>query len=119
MSKYGFNRKGAIIAETPDQLALEEEHAAAVKSTASKRMAELMGDDISRESASSLTAEPVSLSVPLASPLGPSIGETQAPSAPLAASLPLASSSSSSASSLLQQNITIGKNGKKRIQPQF
>ncbi|RUS24136.1 TUP1-like enhancer of split-domain-containing protein [Jimgerdemannia flammicorona] len=133
LAKYGYKRKGAILAENPEQLDLEEEHAIAAKNLASARIANLMGANSNGGTSGPTT--PIA-SPAVATPRGdhsPSLvgspyphdtanGTSSpfvTPAPPVATNVLMTSGSSSAPHSPVRQTVTIGPNGKKRIQPQF
>lgn len=103
--KYGYGRKKTQLPESPLQLELEEDNAIVVKASTSKRIVDLMKGNASIESSSSpkpiiditmTEAEPITTN-------GNKVNDI--------------SSSSSASPVVLEQKVSIAKNGKKRIQP--
>ncbi|KAG0272841.1 HIR complex subunit [Linnemannia exigua] len=120
LAKYGYERQGAVMAETALQLQMEEK---LKDSTAQSRMDALMQPDVSMEGVTSTFDKPSDPSVftePVSSqPLALSSTSTAAPAPP--------SSPSSTAQPrppqvnlvASQQQVTITSDGKKRIKPLF
>ncbi|KAG0051915.1 HIR complex subunit [Gryganskiella cystojenkinii] len=114
LAKYGYERRGAIMAETPIQLELEEQLR---DSTAKSRMDEIMNNDASMEGITSTFAKPSDpaafattvTSAALSSSSSGSTSSTTAVSIPPKPVHMLAS----------QQSVTISSDGKKRIKPMF
>ncbi|ORX92019.1 WD40 repeat-like protein [Basidiobolus meristosporus CBS 931.73] len=118
LAKYGYKKKAVIIAETPDQLSLEEENAVINKNQASKRIADLMGGDSSKPTSitNGSVETPKTPTFPrnsMATPRLKSNNEILRPSAGLT------SGSGGAPSTPVQQKVTLTKDGRKRIQPQF
>lgn len=117
LAKYGYERRGAVMAETALQLQMEEK---LKDSAAQSRMDALMLPDVSMEGVTStfdkpsdpsVFAEPISSQTPVlsstataAQPSSPSTAQPRPPQVNLVAS---------------QQEVTITKDGKKRIKPLF
>lgn len=111
LSKYGSKNK-ALLPEAPVQLELEDRNAVAKKEAASKRIANLMGEDRpatmtdgQQTAVNGLTGETssVQLSSLQTVPENPAAASNPPPSTP--------------ADVALEQKVTIGKDGKKRITP--
>ncbi|KAI1295149.1 HIR complex subunit [Mortierella claussenii] len=125
LAKYGYERRGEIMAETPTQLAMEEQ---LKESSAKSRMDELMQHDTSMEGVTSTFAKPSDPSVFANATATASGAATQSTAPPTSSS---SSSSSSIAPSAFpsrpqtthiiasEQTITITSDGKKRIKPLF
>ncbi|RKP08235.1 WD40-repeat-containing domain protein [Thamnocephalis sphaerospora] len=95
-SSLGLQRKTVRLAETPEQLSLEEEHAVARATQASSRLANLMGDSGAGTIRNSSDRQSTSAAPMVTAPLPP-----PPPSTPV------------------QQRVTITADGRKRIQPLF
>jgi protein HIRA/HIR1 len=110
LAKYGYGRKNTQLPETPTQLALEEENAIINKASASKRLTGLMSGNTSiTETASS----PVTTAIQ--NTTSTDIIMTEAAEGPILNSS--SSAATSSRSVVLEQKVSIAKNGKRRIQP--
>lgn len=103
--KYGYGRKKTQLPESPLQLELEEDNAIVVKASTSKRIVDLMKGNTSIESSSS--PKPIiDITMTEAEPITTNGNKTND-----------ISSLSSASSAVLEQKVSIAKNGKKRIQP--
>lgn len=117
LSKYGSKDK-ALLPEAPVQLDLEDKNAVAKKAAASKRIANLMGDSSAEERPA---AEADNQQQKAAN--GLHIGETSSGPTPPLQTVPeniapvnnLTPSTPSDVA--LEQKVTIGKDGRKRITP--
>ena len=123
LAKYGYERRGEVMAETPIQLAMEEQ---LKDSSAKARMDELMQHDSSMEGVTSTFAKPSDPSVFASAVNGaPAAGAPAAAAAPVGFSTLNASSSSSSSVRtearivVSEQTVTMTSDGKKRIKPLF
>ncbi|KAJ1989745.1 HIR complex subunit [Dimargaris cristalligena] len=138
LSKHGYKKKKIIPVESPTQLRLEEEYAQASRNASSQRIARLMGGGSSSSShpAAGSTDQSTPLGVPTSTllalapdikpPVPTSADATSASSVPAQPPQPSTSTSASTASPsplppppMTPQKVTITKDGKKRIQPQF
>lgn len=124
MAKYGYGRKKTQLPETPTQLALEEENAIMNKASSSKRLAGLMSGDTSIASSPLAVGATADVIMVDAKPLATNNeqnGTTTSTAKALATAAEITSSSTTASSSkstvLLEQKISIAKNGKRRIQP--
>ncbi|KAI7832276.1 WD40-repeat-containing domain protein [Gamsiella multidivaricata] len=106
LAKYGYERRGEIMAETPIQLAMEEQ---LKESSAKSRMDELMQHDSSMEGVTSTFAKPSDPSVFANTTTRSSSTATPAP-------LPARPQTHIVAS---EQTVTMTSDGKKRIKPLF
>ncbi|ORZ17493.1 WD40-repeat-containing domain protein [Lobosporangium transversale] len=122
LAKYGYERRGEIMAETPVQLAMEEQ---LKESSAKSRMDELMQHESSMEGVTSTFATPSDPSVFANAAAAAAIAATNGTS-----STPSSSSTTSSSSSMpsrpiqthivaSEQTVTLTSDGKKRIKPLF
>lgn len=138
LSKYGYKRKAVTLPETPVQLELEEENATAQKAQSTSRIAMLMGGEQPDTAMPDITKETIgtksNADANVAKFATASDDQTKSSSSAIE-KLPVqaATTSSSNAASssnaepssepkvdiAKQQKITIGKDGKKRIQPVF
>ncbi|KAF9936720.1 HIR complex subunit, partial [Modicella reniformis] len=109
LAKYGYERRGEIMAETPTQLAMEEQ---LKESSAKARMDELMQHNSSMEGVTSTFAKPSDPSV-FANAAN---GSAQASPAPDASSLVARPEARIVVS---EQTVTMTSDGKKRIKPLF
>ncbi|KAI8384389.1 WD40-repeat-containing domain protein [Radiomyces spectabilis] len=122
LSRYGYGRRNAQLPETPGQLTLEDEHAISSKALSSKRIADLMGVNTTPSSSQSPTPMDVDAK-PTSSPVNETGNTPTVASSSLSVSQPrpadadFTSSSGSAPVTPLQQKVTIGKDGKRRIQP--
>ncbi|KAK9693300.1 HIR complex subunit, variant 2 [Basidiobolus ranarum] len=120
LAKYGYKKKAAIIAETPDQLSLEEENAIINKNQASKRIADLMGGDSSKPTSTTtqngINEVPKTPTFPRNTIMGQRLKSNNEILRPSAG---LTSGSGGAPSTPVQQKVTVTKDGRKRIQPQF
>jgi protein HIRA/HIR1 len=104
LTKYGYGRKHTQLPETPTQLELEEENTIATKASSSNRIAQLMTGNTTIETSS----QPIiDTAMQEAEPI------IDKPEKDFTSS----SSKAAAPSVIVQQKITIAKNGKKRIQP--
>ncbi|KAG0201883.1 HIR complex subunit [Mortierella sp. GBA30] len=109
LAKYGYERRGEIMAETPIQLAMEER---LKESSAKSRMDELMQPESSMEGVTSTFATPSDPSVFANASIGstslPATSDAPTPSRPQQTNI-IAS----------EQSVTMTSDGKKRIKPLF
>ncbi|KAF9358579.1 HIR complex subunit [Mortierella sp. NVP85] len=119
LAKYGYERRGEIMAETPIQLAMEEQ---LKDSSAKARMDELMQHDSSMEGVTSTFAKPSDPSV-FASAVngaGAATTTTQVGISTLNTSTTSSSSVRTEARIVVsEQTVTMTSDGKKRIKPLF
>ncbi|KAF9177411.1 HIR complex subunit [Haplosporangium sp. Z 11] len=109
LAKYGYERRGEVMAETPIQLAMEEQ---LKESSAKSRMDELMQHDSSMEGVTSTFATPSDPSIFASA----AQGNTQPPqSIATVASVP----SRQVHIVASEQSVTMTSDGKKRIKPLF
>lgn len=110
LAKYGYERRGEIMAETPTQLMMEEQ---LKESSAKARMDELMQNASSMEGVTSTFAKPSDPSVFANAASG--VAQTSSPTS-------IVSSSSARPDVRIvasEQTITMTSDGKKRIKPLF
>ncbi|KAG0175754.1 HIR complex subunit, partial [Apophysomyces sp. BC1034] len=113
LSKYGYDRRNAILPEAPSQLDLEEENAIITKTASSKRIADLMGAN------STASEYQINAAIQPVTP-GNGVDSGQPPKITLAPQPSDADFTSSSTAALavsFEQTVTVMKDGKRRIQP--
>ncbi|KAF8938878.1 HIR complex subunit [Dissophora ornata] len=114
LAKYGYERRGEIMAETPIQLAMEEQ---LKESSAKSRMDELMQPESSMEGVTSTFATPSDPSVFANATNGVALASSSSSSTvPALASTPARPQVHIVAS---EQTVTMTSDGKKRIKPLF
>ncbi|KAL1924204.1 uncharacterized protein VTP21DRAFT_7239 [Calcarisporiella thermophila] len=146
LTKFGYKKKTTILAENPEQLALEEEFAVRSKNISSKRIMDLMGSE-APPTITADTPKSTSASTPAPSETSPLkqqtattptatqaqsdntslVPENPPPTSFESKTTPIPDSSSHTITSgcrdqpetPLQQKVTITKSGKKRVQPTF
>ncbi|KAG0328355.1 HIR complex subunit [Dissophora globulifera] len=106
LAKYGYERRGEIMAETPLQLAMEEQ---LKESSAKSRMDQVMQHDSSMEGVTSTFAKPSDPSV-FANATVALISPSTTISAPPVSQVHIVAS---------EQTVTMTSDGKKRIKPLF
>jgi protein HIRA/HIR1 len=139
LSKYGYKRKAVTLPEAPEQLELEEEIATSQKASASSRIVQLMGGnqpdttmtDITQvekltdkaEDVNSTTKSSRENESPTSTSPTTTIPNTQKPTQPSAVNNVTKSVTEKTPTPSMdvakQQQVTIGKDGKKRIRPVF
>ncbi|KAH8550148.1 WD40-repeat-containing domain protein [Umbelopsis sp. PMI_123] len=139
LSKYGYKRKAVTLPEAPEQLELEEEIATSQKASASSRIVQLMGGnqpdttmtDITQvekltdkaEDVNSTTKSSRENESPTSTSPTTTIPNTQKPTQPSAVNNITKSVTEKTPTPSMdvakQQQVTIGKDGKKRIRPVF
>ncbi|KAF9585251.1 HIR complex subunit [Lunasporangiospora selenospora] len=110
LAKYGYERRGEVMAETPTQLAMEEQ---LKESAAKSRMDEIMNHDSSMEGVTTTFDTPSHPSVFVNATTNG--GSSTAPQG----SLPTSPREQRTHMSINDQTVTVTSDGKKRIKPLF
>ncbi|OZJ03631.1 hypothetical protein BZG36_03720 [Bifiguratus adelaidae] len=111
LSKYGIQRKGAVLVENVEQLAMEEK----ARTSSGNRVAQLMGETKPAASANGVNHKAIN-----GSNISTSMDvDSDSVSAPPINSIPNGQTKEAAAPTKERQTVTITKDGKKRVTPLF